>query len=47
MLFVVLTDPTYMFPLGEIDKIVEQKAINIERKVKWVDKIKVTAKKQR
>ncbi|XP_053384690.1 uncharacterized protein LOC123536119 [Mercenaria mercenaria] len=38
-------DPTYMFPLGEIDKIVEQKAVNIERKVKWMDKIKDALKK--
>lgn len=38
----LISDPTYMFPLSEIDKIVEQKKINIERKVKWTHRIKVS-----
>lgn len=33
-------DPTYMFPLGEIDKIVENKRTVVERKLKWTTKIK-------
>ncbi|KAL4225547.1 protein of unknown function (DUF4211) [Mactra antiquata] len=36
----VTDDQTYMTPLSEIDKIVEQKKVNIERKVKWTSEFK-------